>query len=143
MKAWVFIIFSVSLAGGIINLFTIGTANEKYMKFLCGLACLFAVISPLKQIITAVFDYEPKDISQEISLPDANLYIEDAAKAELEKYIREYLLSNGINHRDICIEITVSDTETVVHGITVFVDAQYLDQAKTALDGIAEVKEYG
>lgn len=139
MREWVFIIFAVSLAGGMINLLARDTASEKYIKFLCGAVCLLTVISPLKQIILSFEGVAETEISDEISLPDGNEYIKRQTEEELKEYIRKYLLTEGIICTDICIEITVTDTETVIGGISVYVPQKDLPKATRLLDGMAEV----
>ena len=79
------------------------------------------------------------EISDEISLPDGNEYIKRQTEEELKEYIRKYLLTEGIICTDICIEITVTDTETVIGGSSVYVSQKDLPKATRLLDGMAEV----
>lgn len=143
MREWVYIIFIVSLAGGIINILAASTKSEKYVKFLCGLCCMLAVISPLKKLISA-FEKDTLTANNEISVPDGNEYIREKTVQQTKEYVSDYLYGKtGIKCRDISIEITVTDTETVIGAVTVFVEEKDLPAAKAALDGIAEVVSDG
>lgn len=139
VKEWVFIIFAVSLAGGMVNILAAGNASEKYIKFLCGTVCLLTVISPLKQLILSFEGITEAEISDDISLPDGNEYIEEKTKEEIEEYISGYLLAEGIICTGISIEITVTDTETVIGDICVSVEEDDVPKAKSLLEGMAEV----
>lgn len=139
MKEWVYIIFAVSLAGGIVNILASGTKSEKYIKFLCGLCCMLAVITPLRQLIKC-FEPETAVTQTEVSLPDGNLYIAEKTAEQTKEYISDYLYGKtGILCSDISIEITVTDTETVIGNILVYVPEEQYERAKTELFGIAEV----
>ncbi len=139
MKEWVFIIFAVSLTGGMVNILAAGNASEKYIKFLCGAACLLTVISPLKQLILSFEGITETEISDQVSLPDGNGYIAQKTKEEIEEYIGGYLYSEGIICTGMSIEITVTDTETVIGDIYVYVQENDMQKASSLLDGMAEV----
>lgn len=140
MKEWVFIIFCVSLAGGMINLIAAGNASEKHIRFICGICCVLAAASPIKTLIVNVNDQNDKDIHAQVSLPDGNEYLKTKTEKQVKEYIKEHLYGKtGILPTDISIEITVTDTETVIGDITVAVPEKDLKAAKEALDGMAEV----
>ncbi len=143
MREWVYIIFTVSLAGGIINILSSGTKSEKYIKFVCGLCCLLTVISPIKNLING---FDPKNvyIEESVSLPDGNEYVAEETAKRTKEYISDYLYGKtGIICSDVSIEITVTDTETVIGDITVSVPKEHYEKAKAELFGIAEVKTDG
>ena len=139
MREWVYIIFVVSLAGSMINILASGTKSEKYIKFLGGLCCMLAVISPVRQLIKS-FDTDTAVTKTEISLPDGNTYVAQKTAEQTKEYISDYLYGKtGIICSDVRIEITVTDTETVIGDILVLVPKEQYEKAKNALFGIAEV----
>lgn len=143
MKEWVYVIFVVSLAGGMINILASGTKSEKYIKFIGGLCCMLAVITPMRQLIKA-FDTDEIITQADTSLPDGNQYVAQKTAEQTKKYISDYLYGKtGILCSDVSIEITVTDTETVIGDILVFVPKEHFEKAKTELSGIAEVRPDG
>ena len=139
MKEWVFIIFTVSLAGGIINLLASGGVGEKHIKLLCGIICVYVTVVPVKQIFESFEARGQSEISQTVSLPDGNEYVEEKTKQSIKEYICSYLLEEGIICGDVSIEIAVTDAETVIGNITVYVKEQDLIKAKELLGEYAEV----
>ncbi|MBO5980891.1 MAG: hypothetical protein J6Q24_00430, partial [Clostridia bacterium] len=121
MKEWVFIIFTVSLAGGIINLLAAGGAGEKHIKLLCGIICVYVTVIPIKQLIKGFEIKNPEEISKTISLPDGNKYVEEKTKQSIKEYICSYLWEEGIICGSVNIELAVTDTETVIGDIVVSV----------------------
>ena len=139
MKEWVFIIFTVSLAGGIINLLAAGGAGEKHIKLLCGIICVYVTVMPITHLIKDFEMKKPEEISKTVSLPDGNKYVEEKTKQSIKEYICSYLLEEGIICGDVSIEITVNDTETVIGDIIVYVDDKDLSKATKMLGEYAEV----
>ena len=143
MKEWVFIIFTVSLAGGIINLLAAGGAGEKHIKLLCGIICVYVTVIPVQQLIKGFKVQSPQEISQTVSLPDGNKYMEEKTKQGIKEYICSYLLEEGITCVSINIELAVTDTETVIGNIVVSVEEKDFIKAKQLLGEYAEVIKDG
>ncbi len=143
MKQWVYIIFMVCVSGGVINMLAGGYKTEKHIRFICGICCVIAAISPIKGLMGTVEAFDAEEIVESVSLPDGNEYIARLTKEEIKQYISDYLLKNGINYSDISIEITVTDTETVVGDIKVYVPEESRTKAAELLKGIAEVVANG
>lgn len=143
MKEWVFIIFTVSLAGGIINLLAAGGAGEKHIKLLCGIICVYVTVIPIKQLIKGFEIKNPEEISKTVSLPDGNKYVEEKTKQSIKEYICSYLLEEGIICGSVNIELAVTDTETVIGDIVVSVEEKDLVKAKQLLGEYAEVIKDG
>lgn len=143
MKEWVFIIFTVSLAGGIINLLAAGGAGEKHIKLLCGIICVYVTVIPVQQLIKGFKVQSPQEISQTVSLPDGNKYMEEKTKQGIKEYICSYLLEEGITCVSVNIELAVTDTETVIGSIVVSVEEKDFIKAKQLLGEYAEVIKDG
>lgn len=143
MKEWVFIIFTVSLAGGIINLLAAGGAGEKHIKLLCGIICVYVTVIPVQQLIKGFKVQNPQEISQTVSLPDGNKYMEEKTKQGIKEYICSYLLEEGITCVSVNIELAVTDTETVIGNIVVSVEEKDFIKAKQLLGEYAEVIKDG
>lgn len=143
MKEWVFIIFAVSLAGGVINLLAQGGVGEKHIKLLCGIICVYVTVIPIKNIAKSFKVPDPEDISNTISLPDGNEYLEEKTKESIKEYICSYLSKEGIICKTVNIELSVTDTETVIGSITVSVEEKDIGKAKQLLGEYAEVIKDG
>ncbi len=143
MKEWVFIIFTVSLAGGIINLLAAGGAGEKHIKLLCGIICVYVTVIPVKQLIESFQIQSHEEMSQTVSLPDGNKYVEEKTKQSINEYICSYLWEEGIICGSVNIELAVTDTETIIGDIVVSVDEKDLIKAKQLLGEYAEVIKDG
>ncbi len=139
MKEWVFIIFTVSLAGGIINLLAAGGVGEKHIKLLCGIICIYVTIVPIRQLFTDFEKGNIPEISENVSLPDGNGYLKEKTEEQIREYICTYLGEEGIICRQVSIEIAVTDTETVIGDIVVSVDKNDVPKSREMLSGIAEV----
>lgn len=100
---------------------------------------MLAVISPVRQLIKS-FDTETAVTQADVSLPDGNSYVAEKTAQQAKVYISDYLYGKtGIICSDVSIEITVTDTETVIGNILVSVPEEQYEKAKNELSGIAEV----
>ncbi len=100
---------------------------------------MLAVISPVQKLIKS-FDPDTTVTKTEISLPDGNAYVSQKTAEQTKEYVSDYLYGKtGIICSDVRIEITVTDTETVIGDILVLVPKEQCEKARNALFGIAEV----
>ena len=139
MKEWVFIIFTVSLAGGIINLLAAGGVGEKHIRLLCGIICIYVTIVPVRQLFAGFEKGNIPEISETVFLPDGNEYLKEKTEEQIREYICTYLGKEGIICRLVSIDMEVTDTETVIGNIVVSVDENDVFKAREMLSGIAEV----
>ena len=118
--------------------FASGTALERYVRYMCSLVCLAAVVLPLvKAIPDAVPEYDLPSAAA-ATAEDAGGYFENAARALTEEYIKRLSYEKtGIIPVAASIEINRTDRETVVGGITVCVskaDSDRVSELKAALE---------
>jgi hypothetical protein len=109
---------------------------EKYVKYVCSLICVVAVILPVVRFFNGGIDTKP-DFSAEISEYSAQDYISEEAKKRVAEHIKQIVYDKfGITVNDVSIEIYSKDNEVVVGKITLTLDegdGKYQNEVKEFL----------
>ena len=130
MKEYFICIAASALISAVCTALASGTGLARYVKYLCSLVCTAAIVIPLVSAVAAHRIELPESVPGVSYAPEYGGYFESAAYRSVKEYILSLSFEKtGITASDISIEINRNGGETVVGGLTVYIDPADSDRA--------------
>lgn len=134
MRSYFLCIITASVISAVCSSLASGTSMEKYVKYICSLICVAAVLLPIVPAIKSI-DIDEKKAEYSVHTESQTMFTIDKAENSVEEYIKNIIFQKfGITPSSVSIEIYSEGDNVIIGDITVTIEKENEEFASSISD---------